>query len=106
MTTGELVRATQNKDEYIPKLHIPVVLLFCETKVDTQKIKLPEYFVLTFEKDSVTPTFNSGPAEVSFNNQNQKCYVRNSHCDLIYEINKPILTNNEVLKILLNAKFK
>lgn len=105
VTTGELVRATQNKNGYIPKLHIPVVLLFCETKVDAQKIKIPEYFVLTFEKDSVTPTFNSGPAEVSFNNQTKKCYVRNSHFDLVYEINKPVLKNDEVLKILLNAKF-
>ncbi len=105
VTTGELVRAIQNKDGYMPKLHIPVVLVFCETKVDTQKIKLPDYFVLTFAKDSVTPIFNSGPAEVSFNNQNQKCYVRNSNFDLVYEINKPILKNDEVLKILLSAKF-
>ena len=89
----------------MPKLHIPVVLVFCETKVDTQKIKLPEYFVITFEKDSVIPTFNSGPAEVSFNNQTQKCYVRNSHFDFVYEINRPVLKNDEVLKILLNAKF-
>ena len=105
VTTGELVRAIQNKDGYMPKLHIPLVLVYCETKVDTQKIKLPEYFVLTFEKDSVIPTFNSGPADVSFNNQNQKCYVRNSHFDLVYEINNPVLKNDEVLKILLNAKF-
>lgn len=105
VTIGELVRASQDNADCIPKLNVPIVIIYCETKFDTQKVRLPHYFVLTFEKDSIKPSFNSGPATVSFNNQTNKCYVRNSHLDYEFDINKPVLKNDEVLKILLNAKF-
>ena len=105
VTTGELIRASQDKSDSVPNLNVPVVIIYCETKFDTQKIRLPQYFILAFEKGSIRPTFNSGPANVSFNNQTNKCYVRNSHLDYEFEINKPVMKNDEVLRILLNAKF-
>lgn len=105
VTTGELVRARQDNVDKVPELNVPIVIIYCETKFYSQKVRLPQYFVLTFEKGSINPSFNSGPATVSFNNQTNKCYVRNSHLDYEFDINKPVLKNDEVLKILLNAKF-
>lgn len=106
VTTGVLVHANPCNQASLPRLYDPLVIIYCETKVDKQKVKLPDYFVIAFDKYSVSPIFNSGPALVSFNNQTEKCYVRNSGLDCVFEINKHYLKNDEVLRILLNAKFK
>lgn len=105
LTTGKLVRATHDETIPIAEFEMPVVILHCETKVDSQKVKIPEDFILTFRRDSVRPNFNSGPAIISFNYRNGKLYVRNSHLDFEYDI-EPVFRNDVILTILLNAKFK
>ena len=107
VTVGELVSVHNMNKELVPVaiFNVPVVLVYCESKPSKQKVRVPEYFVLVFSKDSVRPTFNSGPANVSFNYQINKCYVRNSNFDLEFDIAKHSIKYDEVLKILLNAKF-
>ena len=105
VTTGELVRAKKINSEKVQMLGKPLVIIYCETKPECQKIKFPHYFIVTFEKDLICPNFNSGPSEVSFNNQLKKCYVRNSYLDYEFNIHQPVFKSDEVLKILLNARF-
>lgn len=101
---GELVRVHHENKDFVPLtiFNVPVVIVYCETK---QNVGFPEPFVLVFRKDSVRPTFNSGLAYVSYNWDRTKCYVRNSDFELEFEINNNSLKSDEVLKILLNAKF-
>ena len=104
---GELVHVRNEKRDYVPIsiINVPLVMVYCETKPSEQKGGLPEHFVLVFGKNSVRPTFNSGPADVSFNWEHTKCYVRNSDFEFEFSINYQSFKYDEVLKILLNVKF-
>ena len=71
-----------------------------------EDVRLPKYYIFTYCKESGSPNLRLGPADVSFNHQTNRCYVRNDNLDFEFEINEQLFKNDEVLKILLNAKLK
>ena len=105
VTSGELIHGKYYSGNETPPLHVPVVIIYVE-RLANKEVKLPQYYIITFSKDSITPTFWLGPAEVSFNYQNNRCYVRNEKLDFQFEINEHLFKSEEILRILLHAQLK
>lgn len=105
VTTGKLIRGIYYSDPTNPELNIPVVIVYIE-RIPVEDVRLPKYYIFTYCKESGSPNLRLGPADVSFNHQTNRCYVRNDNLDFEFEIDEQLFKNDEVLKILLNAKVK